>query len=985
MAWSWSTRPTRSSSAVVADVASPRARSAAAARRRRRAPRPPVTHLPVCRAHAGRVLVEPLGDHRATCGARRQRGRVARDDAHGRSSARRAGRPGVPAASASAGAPGAPAAVGAHGVPADHGGEVGRLLAERAQRVGDLVEPVVEHPLGPWLTGDDEAGQHVVLGRGHRGTQAVEPRERRAGALRVGSAGSPDHCRQIGAERPPVIHRRRSRRLGPGVARPTEHSGAGRRRRVAGWPSTTPRAMHAVALTVALVAIDSVNPGLAPGAAGEDARRRAPAGPVAAQRLRDPRRHPARVAPTAQPGRGRPGGRPGTHRGAHRPPRHRGRRGHGRLRSPPRSTATACSDAAAADMKAGVAALVVAAEELGGARLAPGRVVLALVADEEDASLGTEAVLEALPGLGIQPDVALVGEPTWLAARRDPAGLRPRRGHASPVGRRTPRSPSWASTPWRTSAGCSPPSRPAARDLPTPAARSWSPSPPAATRPSCWPARRAPSSSAAPSPGEAPARALDRGRGPARRPPRRRPVGRRDGPARRRPGGLAARPRRSGREPGRRLEAALAHSRPRQHRAATVPRAVLDGGAAVAGGRHPGPGLRTGGRRAPRGRRVGRPRARCGGTPSPSPRRSSGGPPGRRASMPTDPRRLRGDAPLLDAWLRFHEDAADAVHDPRPQAAPRPRRRRRRRRRAPLRRARHDEALPRRRSPRPRRGPPGSGAPTSAASPSAARPTATRRSRSPSAAPATGSSWPAPCTGRCCSASCSAGLEPVWVRPEVDPDPRPAHGRDRQAPSRPRSPAPPTPGPSSSATRPTSARSVTWGRWRRWRTGTASRSSSTRPGAPTSASTRRCRRTRSRPGADALVTSAHKALPAWSQGALVLARTGGSAGPGSTPASRRPPRRARRARSSRASTPPGPCSSATARRCSARSSRPWPPPEPAWRGCPASSCSTGRRSTPCASPSCCPAPEPTATPSRPTSSPGGCRSRWPTATPSSRW
>ena len=25
--------------------------------------------------------------------------------------------------------------------------------------------------------------------------------------------------------------------------------------------------------------------------------------------------------------------------------------------------------------------------------------------------------------------------------------------------------------------------------------------------------------------------------------------------------------------------------------------------------------------------------------------------------MPTDPRRLRGDAPLLDAWLRFHEEA----------------------------------------------------------------------------------------------------------------------------------------------------------------------------------------------------------------------------------------------------------------------------------------------------------------------------------------
>ena len=65
-------------------------------------------------------------------------------------------------------------------------------------------------------------------------------------------------------------------------------------------------------------------------------------------------------------------------------------------------------------MKGGVAAIVVAAEELA-ARGSPGRVVLVLVADEEDASLGTEAVLEALPGLGVVPDVALVGEPTWLA------------------------------------------------------------------------------------------------------------------------------------------------------------------------------------------------------------------------------------------------------------------------------------------------------------------------------------------------------------------------------------------------------------------------------------------------------------------------------------------------------------------------------------------------------------------------------------------
>ncbi|HET7762843.1 MAG TPA: M20/M25/M40 family metallo-hydrolase [Phycicoccus sp.] len=75
----------------------------------------------------------------------------------------------------------------------------------------------------------------------------------------------------------------------------------------------------------------------------------------------------------------------------------------------------------ACDMKAGVAALVVAAEEIAR-RGTPGRVVLALVADEEDRSLGTEAVLRALPGLGVRPHVALVGEPTWLARTADLRG-----------------------------------------------------------------------------------------------------------------------------------------------------------------------------------------------------------------------------------------------------------------------------------------------------------------------------------------------------------------------------------------------------------------------------------------------------------------------------------------------------------------------------------------------------------------------------------
>lgn len=76
----------------------------------------------------------------------------------------------------------------------------------------------------------------------------------------------------------------------------------------------------------------------------------------------------------------------------------------------------------AADMKAGVAALVVAAEEL--VRLgAPVRPVLALVADEEDASLGSEAVIDALPGMGLRPEVCLIAEPTSLALARSLRGF----------------------------------------------------------------------------------------------------------------------------------------------------------------------------------------------------------------------------------------------------------------------------------------------------------------------------------------------------------------------------------------------------------------------------------------------------------------------------------------------------------------------------------------------------------------------------------
>jgi len=65
----------------------------------------------------------------------------------------------------------------------------------------------------------------------------------------------------------------------------------------------------------------------------------------------------------------------------------------------------------ACDMKAGMAAMVAAAEAAATAGT-KGDIILALVADEEHASIGTEAVLDHL---GDQlPDACLVGEPTWL-------------------------------------------------------------------------------------------------------------------------------------------------------------------------------------------------------------------------------------------------------------------------------------------------------------------------------------------------------------------------------------------------------------------------------------------------------------------------------------------------------------------------------------------------------------------------------------------
>jgi acetylornithine deacetylase len=169
----------------------------------------------------------------------------------------------------------------------------------------------------------------------------------------------------------------------------------------------------AVDLTAVLVAIDSVNPGLVPGASGEGAiadhlRKRLQRSGFAAHVIVPPGRdeRPSLVALG-------PWGTPG--------PTvvltgHLDTVGVEGMSEPftPTVAADRLSGRGASDMKGGLAAMVVAAEQLV-ARGMPGRVVLALVADEEDAGLGAEAVLAALPGLGVRPDVAVIGEPTWLA------------------------------------------------------------------------------------------------------------------------------------------------------------------------------------------------------------------------------------------------------------------------------------------------------------------------------------------------------------------------------------------------------------------------------------------------------------------------------------------------------------------------------------------------------------------------------------------
>ena len=165
----------------------------------------------------------------------------------------------------------------------------------------------------------------------------------------------------------------------------------------------------AIELTQALVALDTVNPALVPGAPGE-----APAVELLASRLEPQGFEIEIVGPPDRPSliathRGRAGGPSLALNG------HLDTVGVEGMEDPfgARIEDDRMYGRGTCDMKAGVAAMVAAAERAAGTGH-DGDVVLALVADEEHASVGSAAVLEHLRAAGRLPDACIIGEPTWL-------------------------------------------------------------------------------------------------------------------------------------------------------------------------------------------------------------------------------------------------------------------------------------------------------------------------------------------------------------------------------------------------------------------------------------------------------------------------------------------------------------------------------------------------------------------------------------------
>lgn len=164
---------------------------------------------------------------------------------------------------------------------------------------------------------------------------------------------------------------------------------------------------NAVALTKALVAIDSRNPSLVPGGAGEAAVARALAEILRewgfAVELQEIQRGRMNVVARI----GKPGGRSLMFNG------HLDVVGvEGMTHAPfdPVETDGRIYGRGSADMKAGIAAMCAAAARAADAGL-PGEIIIAAVCDEEFTSIGTRGLIER----GVRADAAIVTEPTQLA------------------------------------------------------------------------------------------------------------------------------------------------------------------------------------------------------------------------------------------------------------------------------------------------------------------------------------------------------------------------------------------------------------------------------------------------------------------------------------------------------------------------------------------------------------------------------------------